>query len=521
MIWGDIKEEAKRIVDKRNKERDCFFKDFVHLVEKYDNFFVFIHCNPDGDCLGAAFGFKAIIESNFLRKTVHVIGEDGGLFPWLEKKFDNLVNISFDFSQAMALIVDVGNRARIQKFDKYFEQAKTKFGAIVKVDHHGVFSDFSVDLNWDDPTYSSTCEQIVQIVDYYGWIMNKEAATFLYLGICTDGGRFLYESVLPRTLILAAKTWRSGAQKDLIHDNLTYRTWNSIKISNYLLNNCQKTDNVIWFYLTRDIQKELGIPDGRGLVNTFANIEDHWCWILFSDTAEGMVKCDFRSRDVSVRDLAIKYGGGGHINAAGASISDSKLIKNIVEDADVLVKRAKNQKIIAEKQESSSRFNEMRRKQEEDLYLSQYEEILSSAKDFVDKRRLYDFDSIEKRNKRTLALMEKERKQREKEAMKRKKSRIRRDDTPEDIKRMREQQTYNENKVTIEELYFQKSHEKLDFDKYVPFIEEIIVNILTAPPYEVKDSTELKDYLKKNKVGGDLAIGIIDSLIARVKLDES
>lgn len=260
---------AKLEMIQRDKERAFFLKSFLNLIVKFDHIVIFPHVSPDGDCLGGAFGFQELIRSNFPHKKAYVVGNSFGLYPWMPMEFSNFVNFGFDFGRALAVILDVGQSSRIQQFEKFFGNSKVRFGSIVKIDHHGCMSDFHIDLSWDDPTYASTCCQLVQIADFYGWKLTAKAASFLYLGICTDSMRFSIENVLPRTLILAAKTWRAGADHVNIHRLLGKRTWNSIKMQKHLIDKCTCTGNIIWYAMSYKERKDLGLETVKSLVNTF------------------------------------------------------------------------------------------------------------------------------------------------------------------------------------------------------------------------------------------------------------
>lgn len=341
MFWKSPEDSAKKALSQRDKDRATFLKSFLNLVIKYDHFVLFPHVNPDGDCLGCVFGFKEIICTNYPNKKAYVVGDNFGLYSWMHMKFDNFLNYSFDFSNAAAIIFDVGESPRIQQFEKFFKNSQVQFGAVVKIDHHGSISDFHVDLSWDDPTYVAACCQVVQVADFYGWKLSPRAASFLYLGIYTDSLGLTADSTLPRSLILTAKTWRSGAEYRLINKHLGKRTWKSISVENFLLSNCVKTENIIYIKVTLDMKKKLGISRTKGYVNVFRNIEEDWVWILFSENDDHTYDVNIRSITVSVRDIAIKYGGGGHDNAAGISSVSEDKIPSIVDDCEQLVAESK------------------------------------------------------------------------------------------------------------------------------------------------------------------------------------
>lgn len=343
MLSGRIDEHNKRAMNQRDKDRSHFLKNFQNLVLQYDHIIIFHHNNPDGDCLGSSFGLKGIINANYPNKRVYVVGSNpNSLYSWMSMKFDNLINYDFDFANAMAIILDVGQSSRIDSFDKFFRNSRVSFGAVVKIDHHDSVSDFHVDLVWDDPTYASTCCQIVQLADFYGWRMPPKAASFLYMGICSDSLRFSVESVVPRTLILAAKTWRNGADYTDIHRRLKNRSWSQLKLSNYLIDKAIKTEHVIYGVVSQSEVEKFNVSHVKSMVNVYEHIEDCWVWMLMLEKPRDIFEVGIRSVYVSAKDLAIKYGGGGHEQAAGCRITLDQ-IQNLVNDAERMVKTAKSE----------------------------------------------------------------------------------------------------------------------------------------------------------------------------------
>ena len=59
----------------------------------------------------------------------------------------------------------------------------------------------------------------------------------------------------------------------------------------------------------------------RGMVNVMANLEGVKIWCNFTeDPISHKVTCEFRSKSIIILPVAVKYGGGGHNNACGATV---------------------------------------------------------------------------------------------------------------------------------------------------------------------------------------------------------
>ena len=60
-------------------------------------------------------------------------------------------------------------------------------------------------------------------------------------------------------------------------------------------------------------------------------------WITFVDYPEN-IRVRLRSRFMAINELGKKYRGGGHLQAAGATIYNKKEMKRLLKDADDLIK---------------------------------------------------------------------------------------------------------------------------------------------------------------------------------------
>ena len=62
-------------------------------------------------------------------------------------------------------------------------------------------------------------------------------------------------------------------------------------------------------------------------------------WVFFSeDTKSGIIKANIRSRGPVINEVAMKYGGGGHIYASGARLKSWTDAENLIKDLDEVMK---------------------------------------------------------------------------------------------------------------------------------------------------------------------------------------
>ena len=58
-------------------------------------------------------------------------------------------------------------------------------------------------------------------------------------------------------------------------------------------------------------------------------------WINFTETDEGVL-CELRSSRYNINPIAVKYGGGGHEKASGATVADRQTAMRMLADLDAM-----------------------------------------------------------------------------------------------------------------------------------------------------------------------------------------
>ena len=101
--------------------------------------------------------------------------------------------------------------------------------------------------------------------------------------------------------------------------------------------------NVAYIYTAKEELAQLGLDTftaSRGMVNTMADLKGVDIWVNFTETDEGIL-CELRSAGVNVNPIAVKYGGGGHAKACGATLPDRDAVAHMLNDLDELMGETK------------------------------------------------------------------------------------------------------------------------------------------------------------------------------------
>ena len=63
-------------------------------------------------------------------------------------------------------------------------------------------------------------------------------------------------------------------------------------------------------------------------------------WVNFTETDKGVL-CELRSSRYNINPIAVKYGGGGHEKASGATVADRETAMLMLADLDNLAEANK------------------------------------------------------------------------------------------------------------------------------------------------------------------------------------
>ena len=309
----------------------AFGKKFFQLVEAHETIVIFHHINPDGDCLGSQFGLKTWLKKLYPTKQIHVVGNNENLFSWLNWDFSDPETIALD--QALAIVVDANYSNRIQNL-QLLQQIPTK----IRIDHHPEADDLDYQLRFVDSSYCASAEQISDLIfQTQRTTLDATIATYLYLGIYTDSGRFFYDKTSSRTHNLCAYLFSSGFDFNNLHQQLTKRSIQELAFIQDVYKHYKTADQVIYYYLSQAKIKQLNLASqNANRVDLLANIDDYQVWIFFIENPDGSIRVRLRSSTKNVQQLAQQYGGGGHLKASGATLKNKGQIKELVAQATKL-----------------------------------------------------------------------------------------------------------------------------------------------------------------------------------------
>ena len=307
----------------------------VGVLESAAEVVLTTHVHPDGDGLGSEAALGAWLNRRGVR--VRVLNPDPAprQFAFLSTPgvplgvFRGIVLDGLETADAL-VILDTSSPARLGAIaeafpslravrlcvDHHAPQAEHDVGGAEQLAHHALV----------EPEASSTAELVYRVLLEAGAEITPEVATPLYVGIAFDTGSFRYSNTTSDAHLVAADLVRHGVEADSLYKRMfasysaaRMRLWGRALSSLAL----EFGGRLAWMAVDRDLLRSTGAGPEEldGLVEQGRRIEGVAVSVLFREDGPRETKVSFRSHGATdVHALAGRFGGGGHRNAAGATL---------------------------------------------------------------------------------------------------------------------------------------------------------------------------------------------------------
>lgn len=322
------------------------------LMTGADQVFVMGHANEDYDALGAAIGVAKMALT--LQKSCCIVTSGQG--PSLKKletvskdQSDRYLSLFVDEDEALKritpgsiLVLVDHHRAMLSAAPKMLQAIRRR----IIIDHHRRAEDAITDvmLQYMEPSTSSTCEMVTEILQYFEdkLQLSEVEATALYAGIVVDTKNFAVQTG-ERTFEAAAFLRRNGADPHLVSmlfkdDEHTVLTRAKIitEMQQPLpglavaVHSCSCTDKDTPIIVAQAADELLTMDDIRASV-------------VFSQNENGVSISARSDGSVNVQVMMEELGGGGHQTVAGVQVKGvtaAELMPKVVELAKEQMKES-------------------------------------------------------------------------------------------------------------------------------------------------------------------------------------
>ncbi|HAQ39792.1 MAG TPA: bifunctional oligoribonuclease/PAP phosphatase NrnA [Clostridiales bacterium] len=298
-------------------------KEIFNLINSSEDICITGHKSPDGDCIGSVMALYEFLKPLDKNVTVCIDGK----IPFNYRPFVNEDVISQEYDGKkfdLLFILDCSDIDRLGKFKDVFNNSKKS----VCIDHHKTNDSFA-DINVIDMSMSSTGELLYDVLKTLGQKLTKKAATYIYIAILTDTGKFSYSNTSSQTHRKTAELIDLGVEVAEI-DNTVYNSKPSNVVKAYI--ECISSIELYYdnkFGIASITQKILekndaDMGDIDGVVEFIREIKEVEVSCVLKEHEENSTKVSLRSKNnIDVSAISARFGGGGHAKAAGFEVKDT------------------------------------------------------------------------------------------------------------------------------------------------------------------------------------------------------
>ncbi|MEE2680797.1 MAG: DHH family phosphoesterase [Planctomycetota bacterium] len=296
------------------------------------------HEKPDGDAIGSCAALARALRALGVEVEVWLLG---AVTPNLAALAEDLAPRHAPPDQPggdhdLCVVVDTGAWSQLGPLREYLA---TRRDSVIGIDHHRRGDDIAA-MRFVDPTAASCTQVLVPLIDALGvpltaggneagWFTIAEA---ILLGLATDTGWFRFESFDAPGFTLGARLMEAGADKNrLIRQVEECDRPQRIHMAGRALSAARffHQDQAVVMTLSLEDFAAVGArpEELSGIVNQPMSVGGVEVSVLLTQSEPGRVKGSFRSkpplvpgssRFVDVNQVAARFGGGGHVHAAGA-----------------------------------------------------------------------------------------------------------------------------------------------------------------------------------------------------------
>src|SRR4051812_42475197 len=291
----------------------------VDAVRARRRFVLSSHSRPDGDSIGSQLAMAYALRE--LGKEVRIVNKDLAPGPLLAfpgvPDIEIADQVSGDYDAA--IIMECGDLARtgVGGLDRQF---------VINIDHHPGNTEYG-QINWFDASAAACGEMVFELIQALGVPISVDIGTHIYLAILTDTGSFHYGNMTPRTFEMCREVIEAGVDPVAVARSVyDSNNMGRLKLFGSVLSSMQidASGRIAIVYLDHEMARAAGgtYEDTEGLINLPLTVKEIQAVVFFKQIEGDEYRVSMRSKgEIDIGALAKEFGGGGHKNAAGCTVT--------------------------------------------------------------------------------------------------------------------------------------------------------------------------------------------------------
>ena len=291
----------------------------VDAIRARQRFVISSHSRPDGDSIGSSLAMAYALRA--MGKKADVVHSDPAPAPLMQFPGvrDILVMPQVANHYDAAIVMECGDLGRtgVTGLDRFF---------LINIDHHPGNVGYGR-LNWFNPDAAACGEMVFDLVKALGAPLTPEVAIHVYLAILTDTGSFHYANISPRTFEICKEALEAGVDPVAVARNVyDSNNMGRLKLFGAVLSAMQidTSGRVAIVYLDHEMARAAGgtYEDTEGLINLPLTVKEILAIVFFKQIEGDEYRVSMRSKgNIDIGAIAKEFGGGGHRNAAGCTVT--------------------------------------------------------------------------------------------------------------------------------------------------------------------------------------------------------
>lgn len=290
----------------------------------HDDILIAAHSNPDGDALGACAAMGYIVAALGKRFCIYNESPLPQSFDWLPLPCPLLNDLEkLPFTPQLAVILDCGDIKRVgQALEKLLPTVPS-----ISLDHHLETPPYASLINWTDPSMAATGQMVAAVAKALSIPLQGPLAENIFVSIVTDTGSFSHSNTTATVMHLAAELLDNGLDVTRVRNNMENRqTISGLRLQGELLSrfSLHEDKRVAFVSVSQDDFRRFSATkeDLDSIVNRLCHMRGIDIAAVLREESPTESKVSMRSTGIiNVRAIAASLGGGGHVNAAGATIA--------------------------------------------------------------------------------------------------------------------------------------------------------------------------------------------------------
>jgi len=304
------------------------FEKAVRKIDESHNILLTTHVRPDGDACASVVAMYYALEKLGKKVGLLFLSEIPEWYEFLFPDKPPVLKKGTSVEQLvearlgrpdLIIIIDTNSYSQLPGFETYLKNYKMD---VLVIDHHAT-ADGLGDVELVDTEAAATGLIVFDFIKYAGWPITNKIAEALFVATSTDTGWFQFGNTNSRVFRSCAELVDAGAEPAKIH-HILYRNFSiqRFKLMTSMLQTLELHFGGRYAvqHLTIADFKRTGASykDTENLIDECRRIATVEAAALFVEQPDGRIRCSLRSTgSVDVRQIAQKFGGGGHKMAAG------------------------------------------------------------------------------------------------------------------------------------------------------------------------------------------------------------